>query len=327
VLRSVSPKAGDGKPSPVLFVCASFAAPRLPSFYIFHPRLTPWAAFLRRSAATRLLVRLRFPKTSAATWRVVRLRFPKNSAATWLLVRLLFPEDLGGESFYGCSFAPGFGGESRFAAGLVQEGVAIPVMLDWDLGEEEAATAMHADQKAMAADLDIFRGDWLWRGKDAEFDFQIAGFVNGYGVEAVVFERGRTSGIGDGAVHRTDGQDVSDAAAQTIVQVKGGESASGFGEVGSGRFEWDFARFERGEDGLVRQLQQLSTLFCREFGSAIVGRLHGRGLGRGGDIAISLWAGGHGFSAPAQDEGAATALHYTAVYLRPESCEIIHGGD
>jgi hypothetical protein len=121
-------------------------------------------------------------------------------------------------------------------------------MLDWDLGEEQAAIAMHADQKAVASDLDVFRLDRLGRGEDAEFDFQVGGFSEAYGIEAVVFERGRTSGIGDGAVHRTDGQDVSDAAAQAIVEVKGCESASGFGEVGSGRVEWDFAGFEGGED-------------------------------------------------------------------------------
>ena len=109
----------------------------------------------------------------------------------------------------------------------------IPIMRPW-LGEEEAAITMHADQKAMAPDLNIFRGDWLWRGKDAEFDFQNAGFVKAYGIEAGIFEGGRTSGIGDGAVHRTDGQDISDAAAQAIVEVEGAEKG-GEEEPGPGK--------------------------------------------------------------------------------------------
>src|SRR5690349_19769650 len=176
-------------------------------------------------------------------------------------------------------------------------------MLDWNLGQEQAAIAMHADQEAMASDLDVFRLYGLGRGKDAEFNFQLRGFVEGYGVEAGVFEGGGASGIGDSAVHRTDGEDVSDAAAQTVVQVESGESASRFREVGSGRVEWDFARFQRGEDGLVRQAQQVSTLICREFGSAIVARRHGSGLGRGRgcDVAIGRRTGRDGFSAPAQD--------------------------
>ena len=58
------------------------------------------------------------------------------------------------------------------------------------------------------------------------------------------------------------------------MEVKGCESASGFGEVGNGRIEWDFAGFEGGEDGLVRQAQQLSALICREFGSAIVAAVY-----------------------------------------------------
>jgi hypothetical protein len=142
------------------------------------------------------------------------------------------------------SFAPGVGGESGFPAGLVQEGLAIPVMLDWDLGEQEAAITMHADQKAVASDFDEFRVDGLGRGKNAELNLQMGRFVEGYRVEAVIFEGGGASGIGDGAVDGTDGQDVSDAAAQAVVQVEGRERASGFGEVGTGRIERDFAGFE-----------------------------------------------------------------------------------
>src|ERR1700730_9015831 len=46
------------------------------------------------------------------------------------------------------------------------------------------------------------------------------------------------------------------------------------------------------------------------------------GLGRSSDIAIRLrrW---HGLSAPAQDEGAATALDHAPVDLRPESHKVV----
>ena len=52
-------------------------------------------------------------------------------------------------------------------------------MLDWNLGEQEAAITMHADQKAVASDLDVFRVDGLGRGKDAEFNFQVGALRRG----------------------------------------------------------------------------------------------------------------------------------------------------
>src|ERR1700690_2397481 len=47
------------------------------------------------------------------------------------------------------------------------------------------------------------------------------------------------------------------------------------------------------------------------------------GLGRGSDIAVRLRRG-HGLSAPAEDEGAAAALLYTPVNLRPEGDKVIN---
>ena len=64
-----------------------------------------------------------------------------------------------------------------------------------------------------------------------EFNFEIGGFAEAYGVETDVLEGGAASGIGDSTIYRIDGQDISDAPPQPAMKVKRGECASGFGEM------------------------------------------------------------------------------------------------
>ena len=72
-------------------------------------------------------------------------------------LKVLFSEYFCRECFDGCSRLPGVWRESGFAAGLLQEGDAIPVMLDGDLRKQKPAADMHADQKAVASDLNRLR--------------------------------------------------------------------------------------------------------------------------------------------------------------------------
>jgi hypothetical protein len=53
----------------------------------------------------------------------------------------------------------------------------------------------------------------LRRRQDAELNFEIVCFGEGYGMEARVFECGGASGVGDGAVNRAYGEDVAYASA------------------------------------------------------------------------------------------------------------------
>ena len=68
----------------------------------------------------------------------------------------LFAKDFGSEGFNGRAFLPCVRRQSRFAAGLLQEGCAVPSVLDGDLGQEQAATAVPSDEKSVAAHFNLF---------------------------------------------------------------------------------------------------------------------------------------------------------------------------
>jgi hypothetical protein len=67
---------------------------------------------------------------------------------------MCFAENLGGEGLDCRAIFPGVQRQSRFPAGLVEESLAIPVVLDWHLRQKQAAMSSHADQQAVASDFD-----------------------------------------------------------------------------------------------------------------------------------------------------------------------------
>ena len=75
----------------------------------------------------------------------------------------LIAEDFGGEGLEGCAFLPGVRRESSLAAGLLEEGGAVPIVLDGDLRQQQAAAAMLADEQAVASDFNGFRFNRLRR--------------------------------------------------------------------------------------------------------------------------------------------------------------------
>jgi len=169
--------------------------------------------------------------------------------------KLFLPEDFSGKCLDRCSFLPGIGWQSRFAAGLLQERDSVPVVLERNLRQKQAAVSGHADDQAVAANLDCFRRDRFWRRQDAEFDLQFARFVASDPVETGIFKCGGARGIGYCAIYRADGQNVADASTQLAMQIKRTESAARFGEMGGGSIEGNVTLFERGENRVVRQLQ------------------------------------------------------------------------
>ena len=176
-----------------------------------------------------------------------------------------FSENFGSEGFDGGAFLPGVEREAGFAAGLFEEGGAVPVVLGGDLGQEQAAHSEQGDEQAVASDFDRFGRNGLRRGEDTEFDFQVVRFGQGYVREASVFESGGAGRAGDGAIDGVCGEDVADASAQGAAQVKRSEGAARLGEMIGWRVEWDLALFERGEDGLVSEAQQLGAFVGGEF--------------------------------------------------------------
>ena len=111
-----------------------------------------------------------------------------------------FSEHFSGECLDGCTFLPGIGRQAGLAAGLLEEGDAVPVVFDRNLGQEKAPMSGQADEEAVAPNFDGIGGDGL-RGREyAEFDLQILGFLESDRTEAHVVKSGGAGGIGDRAI-------------------------------------------------------------------------------------------------------------------------------
>jgi hypothetical protein len=115
---------------------------------------------------------------------------------------------------------PSLDWQSRFAAGLFQEGCAVPSALDGNLWQEQTATAMPADEKAMTAHFNLFGLDRLRRRENAEVNFEVSSLFFGNGCEAVVLESRGPRGFRYRTVDRAGGQHVANASAQFSTQME-----------------------------------------------------------------------------------------------------------
>lgn len=122
-------------------------------------------------------------------------------------------KNFGGESFDRSPFLPRIYGQSCFAAGLLEEGRTIPAVLDGDLGKQQAATAMHADQQTVTSDFDGVASDGLWTRKNAQLDFEIGSFLSRNRIKARVLKRRRPGGFADGTVDGANRQNIADTPA------------------------------------------------------------------------------------------------------------------
>jgi len=159
-----------------------------------------------------------------------------------------FSEHFSGERLDGCASLPGIGRQAGLAAGLLEEGDAVPVVFDRNLGQEEAAVSGHADEEAVAPNLDCIGGDGLRDGENAEFDLELPGFLELDRMEARVVKSGGPGGIGYRAIDGADGKNVANASAKLSVEIERGECAARFGEVRGGWIEGNLTMLERGED-------------------------------------------------------------------------------
>ena len=126
-------------------------------------------------------------------------------------------------------------------------------MLDGDLGQQQAAASMLADQETVASDFDGFGKNRLRRRENAELDFEMRRFVLGDRRKTVIVEGGSTGGLRHGAIDRRSRQGIADTATQLATKVERSESAAEFGEVRSGRIQRKIAVLQRGGNRLVRQ--------------------------------------------------------------------------
>src|SRR5712671_7158519 len=102
-----------------------------------------------------------------------------------------FAKDFGSEGFNGRAFFPRIQRQTGFAAGLLQEGCAVPSVLDGDLGQEQAATAMPGNEKSVAAHFNLFGTEWLRRRENAELNFEMRSlFLVNRGKAVILESRG-----------------------------------------------------------------------------------------------------------------------------------------
>ncbi len=80
---------------------------------------------------------------------------------------MLFAENLGGKGMQTGTFLPCIDGQARFAAGLLEKGDAIPLMLNRNLRQQQAAAAVLSDQQAVTADFDLLGKNRLRRRENA----------------------------------------------------------------------------------------------------------------------------------------------------------------
>jgi len=176
------------------------------------------------------------------------------------------PKHFCGERLDRGALFPGIQRQAGFATGLLEEGLAVPVVFQGNLWQEQPSMPRHADQKPMASDFDGFGLNRLWGRQDAEFDFQRRSFRPRHGVEAGVFKGCGASGLGHGAMKRACGEDVTHASPQLTAQVQRSEYAARLGEVFGGRIERNFPSFQGRENRIVRQTKQQGSLVQRVLG-------------------------------------------------------------
>ena len=123
--------------------------------------------------------------------------------------------------------APATGLESGFAAGVVEEGFAVPAVLDRDLRKEQTSGSAPLDEDTMETHNHVFgRGD-AKRREDRDFYPHVLKLVEGEWREAGVVEGGGESIVPYRAPKRCYTDDVTDAAAQPAVDLEGDERSSG----------------------------------------------------------------------------------------------------
>jgi hypothetical protein len=130
--------------------------------------------------------------------------------------------------------APGLGGKLGFAASFGKELLDGEMMLDGDLGEEQAALLAAFDQQTVAANFDLLGTNREGRGEQRNFDVQAREFFGTQGREAGILQSGAARATHDAFAEGLAGLDNADAAAQEVGDVKGDENAAGLGEDSAG---------------------------------------------------------------------------------------------
>lgn len=143
-------------------------------------------------------------------------------------------KDFGREGLDGRPVFPCVQRQSCFTAGLFEKSKAVPSVLDWDLGQQQTATAVRTNKKTVASDFDFVSLNGLRRGENAQLNFEKRRLVCSDGRETVIVKGGGPRGFRYGAIDRANRQHIADASPQFTVQVERCESPTSFGKVRRG---------------------------------------------------------------------------------------------
>ena len=151
-----------------------------------------------------------------------------NGSLFLFLVLIFIAEDFSSEGLDGCALLPGVWRQSSFAAGLFEEGGAVPLALDRDLREEKPAATVVANEEAVATNFDGFWKNRPRRRENAQLDLQVNSFFLGDWRKAAVIEGGGPRTLRDGAVKGRCGQHIADTSAQLARKIQRSEGAARF---------------------------------------------------------------------------------------------------
>jgi len=117
-------------------------------------------------------------------------------------------------------------------------------MLDGNLRQQQTATAVPTDEKAVPAHFNRFGLERLRRGENAELNFEARGVFFGNGWKAVVLKSRGPCRFCYRTVDRATGQHVADASPQFTAQIKRSEDTAVLGKMRSGYIQRDLAVLE-----------------------------------------------------------------------------------
>ena len=157
----------------------------------------------------------------------------------------------------GVRVSPAAGLEPGLAAGVVEEGLPIPAVLDRDLRQEKAAGGAPLDEDAVATDSHLRRRGSAKRREDGDLDPHVLELAGCEGWESGVFERSGDGVVPHRSPQRRHADHMTDAAAEHTVDFQCDERTPGLEQkrrIGCGGGEGTFR--EAGIDGGSRELEQ-----------------------------------------------------------------------
>jgi hypothetical protein len=134
---------------------------------------------------------------------------------------------MGSESEDACVVFPFVGSQTRFAASLRKKTFAIPSVVLSNLGQEQATGAALADEETVPSDLDVIdRFHFLHGRQNRDLEMNSRELFKSHGDKSRIADSRGDSAIDGGAIQRSGGMNIADAAAQFTVLMNRDENTA-----------------------------------------------------------------------------------------------------